>query len=118
MTEDESSSSGPSPIFYDGSRYEVQLPLKEEKEGHTFLKINYQPSKKRLFSQIKRVKKDLDLLNNYSDIMREQQQAGILEKMQCQYQAKPTKYHMSWLSERIRVQQSPVLVRLHLNKVA
>ena len=41
MTEDESASSGPSPIFYDGSRYEVQLPLKEEKEGHTFLKDNY-----------------------------------------------------------------------------
>ena len=66
-------------MVYDRSRYEVQIPWKESSH---FLEDNYQFAKKRLFSQIKRRKKDPDLLSKYGDIMIEQKKAGILGKFQ------------------------------------
>ena len=61
-------------MVYDRSRYEVQIPWNE---SSLFLEDNYQFAKKRLFSQIKRRKKDLDLLSKYGDIMIEQKKAGF-----------------------------------------
>ena len=79
ITEDKQKSTDPFPFVYDRCRYEVQLLWKE---GHPFLEDIYNLAKKRLFSQTKRFKKDPDLLSKYSDIMREQKEAGILEKVQ------------------------------------
>ena len=66
-------------MVYDRSRYEVQMPWKE---SPLFLEDSYRFAKKRLFRQIKRRKKDPDLLSKYDDIMIEQKKAGILGKFQ------------------------------------
>lgn len=71
-------SDDPFPIVYNGSTYGIQLPWKE---SHPFFEDNYQLPKQKLFYQTKRLKRDHDLLSNYSDVMWEQEEAGILEKV-------------------------------------
>ena len=46
-----------------------------------YLYITYILAKRRLYSQIKRLKKDPEMLDKHNQIMKEQQAAGIIEKV-------------------------------------
>ena len=63
-------------IIFTGSRYSVELPWKE---GHDRLPNNCLNSLSRMKSQLKRLKRDPELLKEYDTIIREQVEAGIVE---------------------------------------
>ena len=65
-------------ITFTGSRYSVKLPWKE---GHDRLPDNYLNSLSRMKSQLKRLKRDPELLKEYDTIIREQVEAGIVEEV-------------------------------------
>ena len=66
-------------ILFNGKRYEVSLPWK--KEGHGPLPCNYQNSIKRLKGQLERLKSDTEILDTYDAIIKEQEEAGIIERV-------------------------------------
>ena len=65
-------------ISFNGSRYSVCLPWKE---GHPELPTNYGTSLYRLRTQMQRLEKDPDILNEYGNIIEEQLRAGVIEKV-------------------------------------
>ena len=65
-------------ISFNGSRYSVCLPWKE---GHPQLPTNYGTSLYRLRTQMRRLEKDPDILKEYGNIIEEQLQAGVIEKV-------------------------------------
>ena len=65
-------------ISFNGSRYPVCLPWKE---GHPQLPTNYGTSLDRLGTQMRRLEKDPDILKEYGNIIEEQLQAGVIEKV-------------------------------------
>ena len=65
-------------ILFNGKRYEVSLPWKE---GHGTLPSNYQNSMKRLKGQLERLKSDTEILDTYDAIIKEQEEAGIIERV-------------------------------------
>ena len=65
-------------IRLNGIRYEVELPWKEK---YPDISDNYILAKRRLYSQIKRLQKDPEILDKYNQIMKEQQEAGIIEEV-------------------------------------
>ena len=63
--------------FNDNSkRYEVTLPVKE---SHEVLADNYNLSKSRLKNVANKFRKDQTLLNNYDEIIKDQEKAGVIE---------------------------------------
>ena len=64
--------------LFNGKRYEVSLPWKE---GHGPLPSNYQNSMKRLKGQLERLKNDTEILDTYDAIIKEQEEAGIIERV-------------------------------------
>ena len=65
-------------ISFNGSRYSVSLPWKE---GHPELPSNYGTSMYRLKTQMRRLEKDPEILNEYGNIIEEQLRAGVIEKV-------------------------------------
>ena len=65
-------------ITFDGERYSVRLPWKK---GHGDLPSNYENNLSRMKEQIRRLKKEPELLAGYDAIIREQLQKGIIEKV-------------------------------------
>ena len=65
-------------IEFDGERYSTKLPWKI---GHKPLPDNYSISVSRLKSQLCRLKKDPEVLEEYDRIINEQLQLGIIEKV-------------------------------------
>ena len=65
-------------ITFTGSRYSVKLPWKE---GHDRLPDNYLNSLSSIKSQLKRLKREPELLKKYDTIIREQVEAGIVEEV-------------------------------------
>ena len=63
-------------ISFTGSRYSVKLPWKE---GHDKLPDNHANSLCRMKSQLKRLRKEPDLLKEYDAIIKEQVELGIVE---------------------------------------
>ena len=63
-------------ISFNGTRYQVHLPWKE---GHEPLPSNYTNSLKRLKTQICKMKRDPDILEEYSQVINSQLEAGIIE---------------------------------------
>ena len=63
-------------ISFTGSRYSVKLP---RKESHDKLPDNYANSLGRMKSQLRRLKKELELLKEYDSIIREQVEQRIVE---------------------------------------
>ena len=63
--------------FNDNSkRYEVKFPVKE---SHDVLADNYNLSKSRLKDLANKFRKDQTLLNNYDEIIKDQEKAGVIE---------------------------------------
>ena len=65
-------------IRFVDSRYQVKLPWKPE---HATLPDNYTLSKKRLVSNLSKLKTDPNLLNEYNNIIKEQESRGIIERV-------------------------------------
>ena len=63
-------------ITFDGDRYQVKLPFKE---NHPPLPDNYQLSKTRLESFVRRLKSNPELLRQYDQVIQEQLQVNIIE---------------------------------------
>ncbi len=65
-------------ISFTGSRYSVQLPWKED---HDSLPDNYMNSQARMKGQLRRLKKEPELLKEYDRIIKEQAEQGIIEQV-------------------------------------
>ena len=65
-------------IRHNGIRYEVELPWKKK---YPDISDNYILAKRRLYSQIKRLQRDPEMLDKYNQIIKEQQDAGIIKEV-------------------------------------
>ena len=65
-------------ISFTGQRYSVALPWKS---GHDELPSNYGITLNRLQVLLKKLKKDPDILSKYDEVIREQEKAGIIQKV-------------------------------------
>ena len=65
-------------IRYDGQRYTVRLPWRED---HRALPDNYSLSEKRLQSTLKKLQKSPEILKEYNAVIQEQLQKGIIEEV-------------------------------------
>ena len=66
--------------FEDGNKYLVHLPWKEQ---HGLLPDNFENCVARLSSQLKRLRKDPEILKEYDSIIQDQLQSGIIEQVDC-----------------------------------
>ena len=65
-------------ISFENDRYSVKLPWKE---GHDTLTSNYNTCVTRLKGQVRKLKSDPTLLNEYDAIMKQQLESGVIEKV-------------------------------------
>lgn len=65
-------------ISFNGVRYSVKLPWKE---GHDNLPRNYATSLSRLKGQVKKLRKEPNLLDEYDAVIKEQLNSGVVEKV-------------------------------------
>ena len=64
-------------ISHNGIRYEVELPWKKKSPN---ISGNYILAKRRLYSQIKRLQNDPKIMDKYNQIIKEQENEGIIEE--------------------------------------
>jgi len=65
-------------IIFNGERYQVSLPWKE---GHQKLSMNYRNSLNRMKAQLSKLKTDPDILVEYDNIIKQQEEVGIIERV-------------------------------------
>ena len=65
-------------LSFEDGRYSVHLPWKEH---HQLLPDNFQNSVARLSSQLKRLRREPEILREYNSIIQDQLQCGIIEKV-------------------------------------
>ena len=65
-------------ISFNGTRYSVQLSWKE---GHKELPTNFAASQARLKSVLSRLRKDPEILREYDSVIKNQLEAGIIERV-------------------------------------
>ena len=63
-------------ISFNGTRYSVKLPWKE---GHDSLPSNYELSLSRMKSEIRKLRKEPEILEEYDAVMKEQSDSGVIE---------------------------------------
>ena len=95
------------PTRHNGIRYKVELPWKEK---YPDISDNYILAKRRLYSQIKRFQKDLEMLDKYNQIKKEQQDAGIIEEVP-KYNI-PTAGKTYYMPHQLIVQEDRVTTKL------
>ena len=81
-------------------RYEVKLPFKE---GHPFLPDNYQLSKTRLESLLRRLKLKQEVLKHYDEVIQEQLEKSIIEPVNMEERRAVGKVHYLPHREVIRL---------------
>ena len=86
-------------ISFNGSRYSVKLP---RKEGHPVLPDNYKLSSSRLNSQLRKLRKEPEVLKEYDTLIQEQLQKGIIEKVASLEESDKTHYipHLGVIPDR------------------
>ena len=65
-------------IAFNGNRYSVKFPWKE---GQDSLPSNYELSLSRMKSQIRKLRKEPDVLQEYDSVIKEQLDSGVIEKV-------------------------------------
>ena len=65
-------------IKFDGKRYEISLPLKDD---HPIIPDNYNVAKSRLNSQLDRLKLKPEVFDEYNFVIKDQLNSGIIEKV-------------------------------------
>ena len=63
-------------IFFNGARYSVKLPWKE---GHGSLPSNYELSLSRTKNQIRKLRKESEVLEEYDAFIKDQLASGVIE---------------------------------------
>ena len=113
-------------IFFNGARYSVKLPWKE---GHDSLPSNYELSLSRVKSQIRKLRKESKVLEEYDAVIKEQLASGVIETVtelekadQVHYiphlavvrrEASTTKVHVLYhASAKVRKGEGDILKRL------
>ena len=94
--------------FVDG-RYEVKLPWKA---NHPVLPDNYQLAKKRSVVQLSKVSKSPDLLKEYDAILKEQEEKGIIEKVNHDQESPVGKTHFLLHQPVVRQDKNTTKVRI------
>ena len=77
-TEDEVHEAFVNSVLFTGNRYSVRLPWKE---GHPELPSNYATSLRRLKTQVARLEKEPEVVMEYTSIIQDQLEAGIIERV-------------------------------------
>ena len=67
-------------LSFEDGKYLVHLPWKEQ---HGLLPDNFENCVARLSSQLKRLRKDPEILKEYDSIIQDQLQSGIIEQVDC-----------------------------------
>ena len=65
-------------IKFDGKRYEISLPLKDD---HPIVPDNYSVAKSRLNSQLDRLKLKPEVFDQYNSVIKDQLKSGIIERV-------------------------------------
>ena len=65
-------------IAFNGTRYSVKLPWKE---GHNSLPSNYELSLSRMKGQIRKLRKEPEVLEEYNEVIKEQFTSGVIESV-------------------------------------
>ena len=65
-------------VRFNGSRYSVKLPWKE---GQSALPDNYKLSLSRLNSQVRKLQKGPEVLQEYDSVIQEQLKLGVIQKV-------------------------------------
>ena len=87
-------------ITHNGERYEVKSPFKE---SHPILPDNYQLSKTRLESLLRRLKLKLEVLKRYDEVIQEQLGKSIIEPVKIEERRAVGKVHYLPHREVIRL---------------
>ena len=66
-------------ITFNGKRYSVKLPWKE---GRDVLDSNYELSLSRMKGQVRKLRKDPEVLREYDSVIKEQLASGVIEKVE------------------------------------
>ena len=95
--------------MHDGERYEVKLPFKE---SHPLLPDNYQLSKLRLESLVRRLKSKPEVLKHYDSIIQDQLEKNIIEPVNLEEQPELGKVHYLPHREVIRLDKDITKLRV------
>ena len=96
-------------ITHNGERYEVKLPFKE---SHPILPDNYQLSKTRLESLLRRLKSKPEDLKHYDEVIQEQLGKSIIEPVNIEEQQAVGKVHYLPHREVIRLDKDTTKLRV------
>ena len=66
-------------ITFNGKRYSVKLPWKE---GRDVLDSNYELSLSRMKGQVRKLRKDPEVLREYDSVIKEQLASGVIERVE------------------------------------
>ena len=90
-------------------RYEVCLPFKDE---HPPLPDNYESSKRRLSALVHRLQQKPDVLKSYDDVIKNQLESGIIEKVNNEESVASGKVHYLPNREVIRLDKETTKLRV------
>ena len=93
-------------ITHNGERHEVKLPFKE---SHPILPDNYQLSKTRLESLLRRLKSKPEVFKHYDEVIQEQLGKSIIEPVNIEEQQLVGKVHYLPHREVIRLDKDTIL---------
>lgn len=97
-------------VHFNGERYEVSLPLKE---NHELLPDNFQVSKSRLNSLLRRLKSKPEMLEHYNEVIQDQLDKNIIEVVDEEQPAPEVgKVHYLPHHEVVRLDKSTTKVRV------
>ena len=90
-------------------RYEVSLPFKDE---HPPLPDNYESSKRRLSALVHRLQQKPNVLKSYDDVIKDQLESEIIEKVNNEESVAPGKVHYLPHREVIRLDKETIKLRV------
>ena len=92
-------------IKFNGGRYSVKLPWQE---GHENLPSNYELSLARLKFQVRKLKKEPAMLEEYDSVITEQIKSGVIEKVSDEDESATVHYisHLAELEKKLKPQSS------------
>ena len=96
-------------VHFNGERYEVSLPLKE---NHELLPDNFQVSKSRLNSLLRRLKSRPGMLEHYNEVIQDQLDKNIIEVVEEEPAPEVGKVHYLPHHEVVRLDKNTTKVRV------
>ena len=94
---------------FKNGRYEVSLPMKE---CHPVISDNFSLAKNRLNSLLKRLNSKPDILEEYNDVISQQLDAGVIERVEIDKMDKPGEVHFLPHREVVRADKETIKLRV------